>query len=108
MTSHDVVAKVRRAARVKRVGHAGTLDPAAEGVLLVCVGPATGSSTGSPRRGSATGPMIELGATTTTDDATGEVLERRDASRRDARGRRGTRSEGWSAASSRCRRCTRR
>ncbi|MDQ2688450.1 MAG: tRNA pseudouridine(55) synthase TruB, partial [Armatimonadota bacterium] len=41
MTSHDVVARIRRVTRVKRVGHAGTLDPDATGVLLVCVGPAT-------------------------------------------------------------------
>lgn len=41
MTSHDVVARVRRILREKRVGHAGTLDPAAEGVLPVCVGQAT-------------------------------------------------------------------
>ena len=80
MTSHDVVAAVRRAARMQRVGHAGTLDPAAEGVLLVCVGPATrivDRLMAARKRYRAT---IELGATTTTDDATGEVLERRDAS----------------------------
>jgi tRNA pseudouridine55 synthase len=41
MTSHDVVAKVRRILREKRVGHAGTLDPAATGVLPLCVGQAT-------------------------------------------------------------------
>ena len=41
MTSHDVVAKVRRIAGQKRVGHAGTLDPDATGVLLVCLGHAT-------------------------------------------------------------------
>lgn len=41
LTSHDVVARVRRILREKRVGHAGTLDPAAEGVLPVCVGQAT-------------------------------------------------------------------
>lgn len=41
ITSHDVVARVRRILREKRVGHAGTLDPAAEGVLPICVGQAT-------------------------------------------------------------------
>jgi tRNA pseudouridine55 synthase len=41
MTSHDVVARVRRLARQKRVGHAGTLDPAATGVLVVALGIAT-------------------------------------------------------------------
>ncbi|HLZ08334.1 MAG TPA: tRNA pseudouridine(55) synthase TruB, partial [Chloroflexota bacterium] len=38
MTSHDVVDVVRLAANTRRVGHAGTLDPAADGVLVVCVG----------------------------------------------------------------------
>jgi tRNA pseudouridine55 synthase len=41
ITSHDVVARVRRAAKTKRVGHAGTLDPFATGVLVVCIGRAT-------------------------------------------------------------------
>jgi len=80
MTSHDVVAAVRRASRDRRVGHAGTLDPAAEGVLLVCVGPATRVAEylmGGRKRYLAT---IVLGATTTTDDAEGQVLSRADAS----------------------------
>src|SRR5512138_3639337 len=80
MTSHDVVAKVRRAARVKRVGHAGTLDPAAEGVLLVCVGPATRVVDRLAATRKRYRAVVELGATTTTDDATGEVVERGDAS----------------------------
>ena len=41
LTSFDVVAKVRRALREKRVGHAGTLDPEATGVLVICLGEAT-------------------------------------------------------------------
>ena len=41
MTSHDVVAKIRKLIKQKRVGHAGTLDPAASGVLPICVGQAT-------------------------------------------------------------------
>ena len=40
-TSHDAVARLRKAIRVKRVGHAGTLDPFASGLLLLLVGPAT-------------------------------------------------------------------
>ena len=40
-TSHDAVAAVRRALRTRQVGHTGTLDPFASGLLLVCVGPAT-------------------------------------------------------------------
>ncbi len=75
MTSHDVVARMRRAARQKRVGHAGTLDPAATGVLVVALGAATRlieyvqEATAKRYRA-----VVRLGATTTTDDAEGEVL----------------------------------
>ena len=75
MTSHDVVAHIRRAAQQKRVGHAGTLDPAATGVLVVALGKATRLieyvQDSTSKRYLAT---IHLGATTTTDDAEGEVL----------------------------------
>ena len=75
MTSHDVVAHIRRAARQKRVGHAGTLDPAATGVLVVALGNATRLieyvQDATSKRYLA---MVCLGATTTTDDAEGEVL----------------------------------
>jgi tRNA pseudouridine55 synthase len=75
MTSHDVVAHIRRAARQKRVGHAGTLDPAATGVLVVALGNATRLieyvQDATSKRYLAT---VYLGATTTTDDADGEVL----------------------------------
>jgi tRNA pseudouridine55 synthase len=75
MTSHDVVAHIRRAARQKRVGHAGTLDPAATGVLVVALGNATRLieyvQDTTSKRYLAT---VQLGATTTTDDAEGTVL----------------------------------
>jgi tRNA pseudouridine55 synthase len=75
MTSHDVVAHIRRAARQKRVGHAGTLDPAATGVLVVALGNATRLieyvQDSTSKRYLAT---VQLGATTTTDDAEGAVL----------------------------------
>jgi tRNA pseudouridine55 synthase len=75
MTSHDVVARVRRLARQKRVGHAGTLDPAATGVLVVALGAATRLieyvQEATSKRYTAT---VELGTTTATDDAEGEVL----------------------------------
>src|SRR5262245_66408143 len=75
MTSHDVVARVRRLARQKRVGHAGTLDPAATGVLVVALGLATRLveyiQEATTKRYRA---VIHLGATTTTDDAEGQVL----------------------------------
>ncbi len=79
-TSHDVVARVRRLARTKKVGHAGTLDPMATGVLLLGIGRATrllGHLALTDKDYDAT---WRLGATTVTDDAEGDVLERRDAS----------------------------
>lgn len=78
-TSHDVVARVRRLARTRKVGHAGTLDPMATGVLVLGIGRATRLLTyvvGADKEYLAT---IRLGAATTTDDAQGEVVERIDA-----------------------------
>ncbi|HJA28493.1 MAG TPA: tRNA pseudouridine(55) synthase TruB [Candidatus Olsenella pullicola] len=73
MTSHDVVSRVRRAVGERRVGHAGTLDPAATGVLVVGIGQATkllGLLTLDRKGYRAT---FQLGSETTTDDAEGEV-----------------------------------
>ncbi len=81
MTSHDVVARVRRLAHLKRVGHAGTLDPDATGVLLVCLGAATRIADYLAEEGKEYQATLALGATTTTEDASGEVLTRADASR---------------------------
>jgi tRNA pseudouridine55 synthase len=72
-TSHDVVARVRRLAGTRRVGHAGTLDPIATGLLVVGVGRATrllGFVTKADKEYTGT---IRLGASTTTDDADGEL-----------------------------------
>ncbi len=72
MTSHDVVARVRRLAGTRRVGHAGTLDPMATGVLVIGVEKATrllGYLTLTEKTYVAT---IRLGASTSTDDAEGE------------------------------------
>ncbi len=74
MTSHDVVARMRRLAGTRRVGHAGTLDPMATGVLVVGVEKATrllGHLTLAEKEYSAT---IRLGQSTVTDDAEGEAL----------------------------------
>ena len=74
MTSHDVVARCRRIFSTRRVGHAGTLDPMATGVLVVGVDRATkilGLLTGTSKSYAAT---IRLGQTTSTEDAEGEVL----------------------------------
>ncbi len=73
MTSHDVVARVRRLAGTRRVGHAGTLDPMATGVLVVGVEKATrllGYLTLTEKEYAAT---IRLGQATSTDDAEGEL-----------------------------------
>ncbi|WP_129628353.1 tRNA pseudouridine(55) synthase TruB [Candidatus Oscillochloris fontis] len=75
MTSHDVVARVRRlVGRKVKVGHAGTLDPAATGVLPVAIGHATRliEYLSEVRKGYQ--GLVQLGQTTTTDDAEGEVL----------------------------------
>jgi tRNA pseudouridine55 synthase len=77
MTSHDVVARVRRLARTRRVGHAGTLDPMATGVLVIGIEKATrllGHLTLTEKTYEAT---IRLGLSTTTDDAEGEALPAR-------------------------------
>ena len=74
MTSHDVVARVRRLAGTRKVGHAGTLDPMATGVLVLGVQRATrllGHLTLTEKAYDAT---VRLGVSTTTDDAEGEVL----------------------------------
>lgn len=79
-TSHDVVGRMRRLASTRKVGHAGTLDPMATGVLVVGVGRATKLLTyvvGVDKEYRAT---VRLGASTTTDDAEGDVLEQVDAS----------------------------
>lgn len=71
-SSHDIVALVRRAARSKRVGHAGTLDPFATGLLVIAVGPCTRLVPyvhGEPKVYDA---VIRFGFETDTDDATGE------------------------------------
>jgi tRNA pseudouridine55 synthase len=73
LTSHDVVARIRRLAGTRRVGHAGTLDPMATGVLVVGVEKATrllGYLTVTEKQYDAT---IRLGQSTSTDDAEGEV-----------------------------------
>ena len=80
MTSHDVVARCRKLLRTRKIGHAGTLDPMATGVLVLGVERATkllGLLALTTKGYTAT---IRLGATTTTDDAEGEELARVDAS----------------------------
>lgn len=79
-TSHDVVARVRRLARTGKVGHAGTLDPMATGVLLVGIGRATRLLGHLALADKAYAATIRLGESTVTDDAEGEVVAQADAS----------------------------
>lgn len=75
MTSHDVVGRCRRLFGTRKVGHAGTLDPMATGVLVIGIERATkilGLITGTDKSYAAT---IRLGQTTSTEDAEGEVLQ---------------------------------
>jgi len=73
-TSHDVVAWIRRVLKIKRVGHAGTLDPLATGVLLVCVGQATRVSEYLMASDKMYRARIQLGTTTDTYDLDGEIV----------------------------------
>ncbi|MBD2518577.1 tRNA pseudouridine(55) synthase TruB [Nostoc sp. FACHB-973] len=72
-TSHDCVARVRKLLRLKRVGHAGTLDPAATGVLPIAFGKATRLLQYLPES-KAYKATIRLGVRTTTDDLQGEII----------------------------------
>lgn len=80
MTSHDVVARCRRLARTRRVGHGGTLDPMATGVLIIGVGRATRLLTYVVGASKVYRGTIRLGQATVTDDAEGEVTSAADAS----------------------------
>lgn len=73
LTSHDVVARVRRLARQKRVGHAGTLDPAATGVLPVLLGQATRVAEYLSESGKTYRAVVRFGVETNTYDREGEV-----------------------------------
>ncbi|RUQ08143.1 tRNA pseudouridine(55) synthase TruB [Microbacterium sp. HSID17254] len=80
LTSHDVVARTRRAFGTRKVGHAGTLDPMATGLLVIGIEGATRLLTyivGAEKTYEAT---VRLGAVTSTDDAEGEILHRADES----------------------------
>lgn len=80
MTSFDVVSRVRKIAGEKKVGHTGTLDPEAEGVLPVCIGKATKIIDYIMDSEKGYSVKFKLGIKTTTYDLEGEVLEERDTS----------------------------
>ena len=76
ITSHDAVYKIRRAYGTKRVGHTGTLDPLAEGVLVMLIGRAAKAAEYLSSDRKAYVATLRLGLTTDTEDITGEVLSR--------------------------------
>lgn len=75
MTSHDCVFQLRKILKMKRVGHTGTLDPEVDGVLPICLGPATKAAEFMTDMGKAYSGEITLGIATTTEDAHGEIIE---------------------------------
>ena len=75
ITSHDVVHQIRKLANTKKVGHAGTLDPDATGVLVVGLGKATRLLTFIVADNKTYQATIRLGQSRTTDDAQGEIIE---------------------------------
>jgi tRNA pseudouridine55 synthase len=77
ITSFDVVREVRRAVGIKKVGHTGTLDPMATGVLPICIGDATKIAQFITEATKSYDAVVKLGATTDTLDAEGKVLETR-------------------------------
>ena len=81
MTSHDVVSQARRRLGTRRIGHAGTLDPAATGLLILGVGPATRLLTHLVGLDKTYLTTIRLGTATSTDDAEGGIIDRADPAR---------------------------
>jgi tRNA pseudouridine55 synthase len=81
LTSHDVVRKVRRVCQTRRVGHAGTLDPMATGLLLVAVGEATRIVEYLMEGGKTYRATLKLGEATDTQDAEGQVVARSEHNR---------------------------
>ncbi len=73
-TSHDVVDRARQALRTRRIGHTGTLDPFASGLLLLCIGPATRLAEYLVGLDKTYRALVRLGARTDTDDRTGAIV----------------------------------
>ncbi|MBQ9990778.1 MAG: tRNA pseudouridine(55) synthase TruB [Lachnospiraceae bacterium] len=77
-TSHDVVAKLRGMLKQKKIGHTGTLDPEAIGVLPVCLGNATRACDMLTDKDKEYVAVVRLGVTTDTQDMTGQILQEKD------------------------------
>ncbi|OEL02579.1 tRNA pseudouridine(55) synthase TruB [Staphylococcus casei] len=80
LTSHDVVFKLRKILKTKKVGHTGTLDPEVSGVLPICIGSATKVSDYIMEMGKSYEATVTLGISTTTEDQTGDALEQKSVS----------------------------
>ncbi|WFD11724.1 tRNA pseudouridine(55) synthase TruB [Tepidibacter hydrothermalis] len=80
MTSHDVVSRVRRIANMKKVGHTGTLDPNAAGVLPICLGKATKIAELILNKEKTYIAELTLGIQTDTYDSFGEIIQKKDPS----------------------------
>ena len=78
MTSFDAVAKIRRLFGTRQVGHTGTLDPMATGVLVVMVGRAVKASEYLTLHDKSYEAILKLGITTDTEDTTGNILTKND------------------------------
>ncbi|ARJ51720.1 tRNA pseudouridine(55) synthase TruB [Staphylococcus lutrae] len=76
LTSHDVVFKLRKILKTKKIGHTGTLDPEVDGVLPICIGQATKVSDYVMEMGKMYRAEVTLGIATTTEDQTGDILTR--------------------------------
>ena len=81
-TSHDVVAKLRGMTRQKKIGHTGTLDPDAEGVLPVCLGKATRLCEMMTDKEKAYEAVLVLGKETDTQDLGGQILNETETKQR--------------------------
>ncbi len=79
LTSHDVVARARRGLGIKKIGHAGTLDPLADGVLVLCLGSATRLSEYVMQSSKRYRARVRLGVVTDTYDAEGHILREQEA-----------------------------
>ena len=77
MTSHDCVFKLRKILHTKKIGHGGTLDPDVEGVLPICVGKGTKVIEYMVDSGKTYEGEITLGFATTTEDVSGEIVEKK-------------------------------
>lgn len=78
MTSHDVVNRLRKLLKTKKIGHTGTLDPETTGVLVLCVGEATKLIQFLPEKTKEYSAEITLGIATTTEDFTGDITSKKE------------------------------